>query len=333
MKFIIKIPEYKPDHLWLNWEEELDGSPHYLKLLHHFLHAWSKVIAPMNTVFPDGAHEKISPGDGSTLRCTVCSRDESGFLFVNNLQQHTDTQDQRDIHFEIQVKGGTLGIPFEGSLLVKKNTWFMLPFNLDMQGTLLKTATVQPLTVLQQSDFIHYFFFAPEGIAAEYVFESTSLNGISSDVKELARIKNHTLVRVEPGVRYSFNFKSASGKQVRITTLTQSEAECSWRGMAWGTERLILANANLIFIDDAAFPEGGVQLYLEGVTRADLTVFPGISGSLTCSGGAIKMTSGDFSRLKINVTEQLAGEEGLGSQSTPAASKTICRIVAVPSQA
>lgn len=44
--------------------------------------------------------------------------------------------------------------------------------------------------------------------------------------------------------------ETAGGQRLRLTTLTRSEAEHTWRGAAWGAERVIVSTANLTFADD-----------------------------------------------------------------------------------
>lgn len=173
-----------------------------LRILHLFLADFGDRLAPMETVLPRD-WESMTPDNREDLRWCVRLRDDSGFVFMVNYQDHDDMRhDQEGIQLELKLRNETLRIPSEGSFTLGKDVSAILPFNLDLSGVLLKYATAQLLAKVDDGGTDHYFFFAPEKMAAEYCFD----DGI---------------VKVgEPGFGSTFTHGG-----VRITTLTREQAE------------------------------------------------------------------------------------------------------------
>ncbi len=141
---------------------QLNASYHRLRLLHLFLQTWDAALAPMAVTLPPN-HQQLTPYDTQELRCVVRSQNGSGFLFLNNYQDHVEMQDHEDIRLSLHLPGETLVIPEYQGLHVPKNASALLPFNLRLpHGVLLKYATAQLVTQLEQSDLITCVFFAPE---------------------------------------------------------------------------------------------------------------------------------------------------------------------------
>jgi hypothetical protein len=262
-------------------------SYHGLKLLHLFLRAFGSRLAPMGAFLPSGAAQ-IQPEDTSTPR--FCVRGSvipetgvfSGYLFLNNFQDHVEMKDQEGLRFDLVLPGETFSIPSGGGLTLKKNVCCILPINMPVGAGRLVYATVQPLAHLELEDSQAYFFFSPEGMPAEYCFESLSLAeaGVGMDVEPLpgGRLR----VRVEPGLERGFRLVSPDGNALLIYTLTRAEAEHAYAGQAWNRERLIVSSAGLVFA------AGGVELYPHGSDQTRLTVFPALENCPEGKGGRLE---------------------------------------------
>src|SRR5690606_1440651 len=70
-----------------------------IRSLSLFMEAFGGVIAPMGTVLPEGQSD-IHPEDVESLRWCVRQKDGSGFLFLNNFQDHLDLPDREGIKIE-----------------------------------------------------------------------------------------------------------------------------------------------------------------------------------------------------------------------------------------
>ncbi len=137
-----------------------------LKSLHFFTRFFGEKLAPMETVLPEGA-SAIDPRDTETLRWAVRTDGKSGFLFVNNFQDHLSMPPR--IHDRIAVCTASDRFCFDISLAPEENA--VLPFGLDLDGILLRQSSAQPVLRTEADGRILYVFMEPEGMAAEFCFE------------------------------------------------------------------------------------------------------------------------------------------------------------------
>ena len=183
-----------------------------LRILHTFLKDFGSILAPMETVLPEG-YEKITPDNRETLRYAARMKEDAGFIFMTNFQDHDTARfDQTDLQLKLKLKKQTLIIPSSKTFTSKKDQSVILPFNLSMEGALLKYSTTQLLAKVEEKNAVHYFFFAPEGLRTEYSFDKSTL----SSGKEFYTPK--------PGLKSTFSITVKNGKTLKITTLTRQQA-------------------------------------------------------------------------------------------------------------
>lgn len=220
---------------------QLNESYHRLRLLHLFLQEWGSTLAPMLVTLPAN-HQQLTPADTRSLRWAVRSQNGSGFLFLNNYQDHVEMQAHEDVRLHLNIPGETLLIPAHGGLRVPKNASAILPFNLDLShGVLLKYATAQPVTRLRQADQTTYVFFAPEGMEAEFAFASTSFRELAVSGGTHTREDECDYLAVQPGLTCRILATALDGAQLQILVLTQAQALALWKMPLWSEERLLLA--------------------------------------------------------------------------------------------
>ncbi len=271
---------------------EVRESGRALKMLHQFLQAFGQELAPMGVVLPEGAVE-INPGDARSLRYCGRFRDGSGFIFLNNFQDHL-VMPHKSFNLELKLPGEKIRIPREGNLTLKSDVCCLLPVNLSLAGARLVYATAQPLTVLETETETDYFFFAPEGLVSEYCLDAGSCSQLAGDLQSLLQAGDKIYLRVEPGAERSFSLQTLQGKAVRVTTLTRWEAEHAWCGEAWGQPRLILSNADLFF--------RGQEVEARSLNEPEisLTVFPAVEGwPLAAHGAALTVEQHDLSTCLV----------------------------------
>lgn len=183
-----------------------------LRILHTFLKDFGSILAPMETVLPEG-YEKITPDNRETLRYAARMKEDAGFIFMTNFQDHDTARfDQTDLQLKLKLKKQTLIIPSSKTFTLKKDQSVILPFNLSMEGALLKYSTTQLLAKVEEKNAVHYFFFAPEGLRTEYSFDKSTL----SSGKEFYTPK--------PDLKSTFSITVKNGKTLKITTLTRQQA-------------------------------------------------------------------------------------------------------------
>lgn len=191
---------------------QVRDSYRYLRLLHLFVNAFGSRLAPMETVLPEG-YERITPDDRETLRFAARMKEGAGFVFMTNFQDHDTARiDQEGLQLQLNLNDEVLRIPAQGTFTLKKDVSSILPFNFAIEDALLKYATAQPLTLIEDKGHPHYIFFAPEGIAPEYYFDPSTLKS------------GRNRYRPQPGTQSTFHVTTRSGKKVYITTLTRQQA-------------------------------------------------------------------------------------------------------------
>mgnify|MGYP000566978171 FL=1 len=211
------------------------GSYRALRLLHLFLNDFSSQLAPMETVLPKG-YERMTPDNRETLRYAARVKGKSGFVFMVNFQDHdTARVDQKDLCLRLKFANETLRIPSQGTFTLPKDESLILPFNFQMEDALLKYATAQLLLKLDDKGMDHYFFFVPEGIRPEFVFDKTTVAG------------KHCYTP-EAGLKSTFTVKTSGGKRFKVTTLTREQAlnACKVDGKLLITSSMVLPEAGRV---------------------------------------------------------------------------------------
>lgn len=232
-----------------------NGSYRTLRLIHSFLADWGDLLAPMETVLPDN-WQKMTPDNRTDLRYAARMRDNAGFVFMINFQDHdTARVSLSGLQLNLNLKGETLRIPASGTFTLPKDESMILPFNMNVGGALLKYATAQPLMKIDDRGTDHYVFFAPEGITPEYRFDHNCVKGKDT-------------YRVQAGLKSTFTVKSAGGKTIKITTLTRQQALDASKVNG----RLLITKATVLPNDD------GVRLLSLGDNNVRYVLYPSSKG-------------------------------------------------------
>jgi hypothetical protein len=248
----------------------------HLRMLHHFLDAYGEILAPMKTVLPKN-NASIKPDNNETLRYAVRSYGESGFLFIVNFQDHAEVKAIDDVQVEIATKNESIRFPAEGHIDVPKAASVIFPFNLKLDKATVKSATVQPLTVLQQTDAAFYIFSTIKGIQAEINFSSSCeiTNMKNASVTKIDQIQTIKPERAEP---FSFEVNG-----VNVLVLTEEMAINS-----------VVINEQL-FVSDALILEGKNELQLiSKSTDNHLHIFPEKASKVKADNAIMKQTKAAF---------------------------------------
>jgi hypothetical protein len=275
---------------------QLNASYHRLRLLHLFLQTWDAALAPMAVTLPPN-HQQLTPYDTQELRCAVRSQDGSGFLFLNNYQDHVEMQDHEDIRLSLQLPGETLVIPEYQGLRVPKNASALLPFNLRLpHGVLLKYATAQLVTQLEQSDLTTCVFFAPEGMEAEFALDATTYRELAVTAGVQTRRHEYDYLTVQPGLTCRIAITTLHGAPVQILVLAQAQALMLWKTRVWDAERLLLASGLVL-----SQPEQ-LDFYWQHDNDLHLAVYPDLSAELvTTANFQAQRPEGVFSHYTLSV--------------------------------
>ena len=233
--------------------------PHYhsLRRLHLMVRDFGGILAPMPAVLPD-----VLPSgkmDVGTLRWSVRSGGEGGFIFVNNHQRGASLPAHQGVQFSIKTEKGAAIIPAQ-PITIPADAQFIWPYRLDLgHGVRLESATAQPICMIDEENQRTFFFAETPGVAANFTFS----NGTSQTVK--------------PG--HDIALKTGdSGTQTRIVLLNDADSLALWKGNLAGRERVVLTKA------DAVFDSGKLRLLSENASSLAASVYPPINASDSLDG-------------------------------------------------
>lgn len=229
-----------------------------LRLLHSFLADFGDRLAPMEPVLPEG-WERMTPDNRDDLRYAARMKDGGGFLFMVNFQDHdTLRHDMTGLQLRLNLGNEMLTIPSDGTLTLAKDQSVILPFNLQMDGVLLKYATAQLLMKIKDGQADHYIFFAPDGMATEYLFDKQTVRG-----------RNH--FKPVAGLKSTFTMTTRNGNTVKVTTLTRQQAL-----------NAVKVNGRLLIADATILPtDNGADLLCLGRNTVDYVLYPSAKGFKT----------------------------------------------------
>jgi len=177
----------------------------WLRRLHLFLHDFGAALAPMPPTLP--AVRPAGKDDLATLRWAVRSDGASGYVFVNNYQRLQPLAAKADVQFKLNLPGGELVFPTR-PVTVPADAFFFWPFNLELGGAKLVSATAQPVC----RDGNTYYFAETPGVKAEFVFDPQTVAGKS------------VYDKLKPGRRPAINLKTSAGGMARIVLLSEADS-------------------------------------------------------------------------------------------------------------
>lgn len=225
---------------------QLRESWYRLRTLHEFCRSFSEELLTGRVVLaPYG--ETIEPTDAEKLRFSVRTDGHSGFVFLNNFQDHLELPDRRGETVELCLQGETLrleGLGLDGG----ENA--VLPFNLPVAGALLKWASAQPVTRLNVRGEAVHVYFVPDGMTPEFHFDGRTLRGVEGCGSEA---RGDELV-CRPAVDSSFTVRTEGG-DVRILLLSRANAN--------RFSHLAIGGEETLFLSDTALLWDGERLSLE----------------------------------------------------------------------
>ncbi len=227
----------------------------------------------MQVILPTDAGS-ITPENTANLRYAVREKDGSGFIFLNNYQDHVEMQDIEDIVLELQLDNHSITLPHTQPLVLQKNVTAMLPFGLVLNGIKLVYATTQLLTQIADGETNSYFFFAPSGMQSEYAFATASYESLSVKGGEVIKDGEYSYVTITPGLDAVIKLTTHDGQSIRIFTLTRQQAEQATLQCVDQKEHLLISAATLVMEGDQLFAYSLKQ------EKVDILIYPPIDSDL-----------------------------------------------------
>ncbi len=218
---------------------ELAPSYHEVKKLHYFLNEFGDELAPMLPVIPTNGDAR------KELQYAVRALGNSAYLFGLNYYRGAQKPVQKNVQFEIQLPGENLAFPSK-PVDIPDSCIFIWPINKNMDGTLLKYATAQPLCRIDQGDRTDWFFIQNPGITPEFCFDASTISEIQSTSGTVEHKGDRYIVsNVIPGCKNAISVTNSSGIVQRIVILSYEESNQVWLLKHDLEKVLLLSNSNL----------------------------------------------------------------------------------------
>ncbi|MFC9708425.1 beta-galactosidase [Paenibacillus sp. NPDC056933] len=237
-----------------------------IRTLSMFLKAYGEILAPMGSVVPEMQHS-IKPENTLDMRWSVRQQSGSGFLFINNYQDHVNMPD-REVCLELQTAKGITAFPKQGTMQLRSGSAAILPFHLKLDRLEIISATVQPLTRFKANQELTAVFYAHEGITPEYVIAKRSVTDLIMEAGKVFEVDNEYVIQPMAGKEHDLRVITSEGTVIRIMTLTRQEALDSYRFNLGGEERLIISSSHLYMKNDQLICTSSGQPEME------LSLFP-----------------------------------------------------------
>ncbi|MDO6412847.1 beta-galactosidase [Sphingomonas sp. BIUV-7] len=213
-----------------------------IRPLHYLLESYGDRLATMIPHEP--AVQPSGPADMSTLRWSVRSDGDAGFLFVNNHVRQYAMAPHGDVRFDVRLPSGKVRIPSTG-VTIADGASFVWPVNLDLDGVRLVWATAQPVTRLRDEEGAIHVLLATQPGAVELAFAAAGIRSVSVPTK--ADAAGRLLAQVLPSTDRLITIEKLDSTKVRILLLDAGSAKRIWVGDVGGTRRLVLTDADLFF--------------------------------------------------------------------------------------
>jgi hypothetical protein len=265
---------------------ELAPSYHQVKKLNYFLNEFGSQLAPMVPVIPSGQNSR------EKLQYAMRVNGNSGFLFGLNYYRGISKPVQKNVQFNIQLPDEKIVFPSK-SIDIPDSCIFIWPVNLDLEGTILKYATAQPLCKIEQPTRTDWIFIQNKGVDPELCFDGSTIESIESTSGAIHRKDGSYLITgLKPGVEQSVSVRNLNNKQQKIIILSGIESEQVWVLKSKGK--------NLVFISDANLYLNGEQLHLFGrLPEMKLMVLTDNAGIQTDEHVIKEEPAGDYARYII----------------------------------
>lgn len=271
-----------------------------LKRQHYFYKTVEESFCNTKTILPYNAKE-IDPYDIETLRYAVRAHRDSGYVFINNYQDHVETKDQKDFAITVNLENEEIHFPKSGGMSLAKDECCILPFNMDLKGFNLKYSTTQFLTSMEHEGETYFFFFTPKGMSGEYYFDRNDIQEVQVDNGNIIS-DGYTLIEVGNEDMSVIDIKLKSGRRLHICTVTNEQSLNFWKFSYRGKEQIFITNAALLVDEEK------IRLESEGFEDIEVKSFPGLMDSITIAGEEIRgRNQGLFMEYKKTISNSHTG--------------------------
>jgi beta-galactosidase len=268
-----------------------------LKVFQYFLNDFGDVLAPMTVHAP--LKLPTGPEDFSVLRASVRSRDNAGFIFVNNYVRGYATPVRTKAQFQVRLPSGVLQVPSR-PLDIPSGAYFIWPFNLSIGSLTLRYSTAQLFARIQNGNTTTLYFAAIPGIPVEFAFNPRDIPALTASGLEISTVDDTALfTAIKPGAEASIDILSRDGKKIHLVVLTPQEAEDAWKVRMTDGDHLLITHDD--FFADPNAPSPKISLRLRGDTHFSFILTPPPTSTMHAS---------------LPLTQTAANASGVGFSAT-----------------
>ncbi len=254
-----------------------------LKLINYFLKCYGNDLAPLYPILPM-TNDSIKANNAKTLRYSVRSNGNKGYLFMHNFQDHLEMNDLQGLKIDVATKSGVVTFPETGTFTLKAGSSAIFPFNVNYNGVEIRMATVQPFCSFTNKNKRYNVMVSVDGIVPEIVLKGKAKvtgNGIQTSMRN-----GNTVVTFVAGKRIDFQVNGVS-----FLVLPNSDAENAYIVGKSGDEKLVISKALVL--------DNGEQISLisKNPEHIDFVIYPAaanvssIEGTITKEKSQLKNSS------------------------------------------
>ena len=248
-----------------------------LKRINYFLKSYSHDLAPLYPILPT-TNDSIKATNNKTLRYSVRSDGNKGYLFMHNFQDHLVMNDLQGLKIDIATKSGVISFPETGTFTLKAGSSAIFPFHVNYDGVEIRLATVQPFCSFTNKNKHYNVMTLVDGIAPEIVFKGkVKING--SGIKTSIR-KGNTVVSFTTQKRSDFQ---ANG--VSFLVLPENDTQNAYLIGNANDEKLVISKALVL--------ENGEQISFisKNQENIDFAIYPASANVSSMEGKITKAKS------------------------------------------
>ena len=262
-----------------------------LKLINYFLNCYGNDLAPLYPILPT-TNDSIKATNNITLRYSVRSDGNKGYLFMHNFQDHLVMNDLQDLKIDIATKSGVITFPETGTFTLKTGSSAIFPFNVNYNGVEIRLATVQPFCSFTNKNQHYNVMVSVDGITPEMVLKGkvkVSGNGIKTSIRN-----GNTVVAFETGKRSEFQFNGVS-----FLILPNRDAENAYLVGKTDDEKLVISKA--LVLDNGE----KISLVSKNQEQIDFAIYPASANVSSMEGKITKAKSQlkSISEWSVNVSK------------------------------
>ncbi|MFD0656083.1 beta-galactosidase [Thermocatellispora tengchongensis] len=218
-----------------------------LRMQHLWLASDGADLATMALTMPPDA--PADTADRSALRWAVRSDGRSGFLFVNNHQPVETLPEHEGVRFTVELGGRELVVPRE-PVTVPSGAFFVWPLARPVGGSVLLTASAQPVCVLDDDRGPVQVLAQTAGIPVELVFDGGTVQQVEGMATVTRTGEEVVVTGLRPGPDCWLRLIDVAGRSAHVLVLDEESALSATRVRLWGADRLVLSPRPAVAEDD-----------------------------------------------------------------------------------